>query len=115
MGGARVIENLLPVMRELGLVTIFEDVNFGRIGTLFDEHGNLLDDESIRLLGARDAYLVPTLVTYWALKQEGMNHGLPRGSWDKVDAVLGEGLGKQAKVLTDRQVKLALAAVSQRR
>jgi imidazolonepropionase-like amidohydrolase len=56
------------------------------------EHGNLLDDESIRLLGARDAYLVPTLVTYWALKQEGMNHGLPRGSWDKVDAVLGEGL-----------------------
>ena len=28
---------------------------------------------------------------------------------------MGEGLGKQAKVLTDRQVKLALAAVSQRR
>ena len=55
------------------------------------EHGNLLDDESIRLLRACDAYLVPTLVTYWALKQEGMNHGLPRGSWDKVDAVLGEG------------------------
>ena len=37
MGGARVIESLLPVMRELGLVTIFEDVNFGRIGTLFDD------------------------------------------------------------------------------
>ncbi len=47
-GGARVIENLLPVMRELGLVTIFEDVNFGRIGTLFDERGNLLDDNYIR-------------------------------------------------------------------
>src|SRR4029077_8646544 len=28
-GGARVIENLAPVMRELGLVIIFEDVNFG--------------------------------------------------------------------------------------
>src|SRR5712675_1758625 len=27
-GGARVIEALLPVMRELGLVTIFNDVNF---------------------------------------------------------------------------------------
>jgi hypothetical protein len=26
-GGARVIEGLLPVMRELGLVTIFRDVN----------------------------------------------------------------------------------------
>ena len=29
-GGVGVIEQLLPVMRELGLVTIFEDVNFGR-------------------------------------------------------------------------------------
>jgi hypothetical protein len=29
-GGARVIENMLPVMRELGLVTIFWDVNFSR-------------------------------------------------------------------------------------
>ena len=47
-GGARVIENLLPVMRELGLVTIFEDVNFGKIGTLFDERGNLLDENYIR-------------------------------------------------------------------
>jgi len=28
-GGARVIENLAPVMRELGFVIIFEDVNFG--------------------------------------------------------------------------------------
>ena len=48
VGGARVIESLLPVMRELGLVTIFEDVNFGKIGTLFDEHGQLLDENFIR-------------------------------------------------------------------
>jgi NAD(P)H-dependent FMN reductase len=47
-GGARVIENLLSVTRELGLVTIFEDVNFGKVGTLFDEHGNLLDQNFIR-------------------------------------------------------------------
>src|SRR5207237_630380 len=47
-GGARVIENLLPVMRELGLVTIFEDVNFGNVGKLFDEHGNLLDQDYVR-------------------------------------------------------------------
>jgi NAD(P)H-dependent FMN reductase len=47
-GGARVIEGLLPVMRELGLVMIFEDVNFGKIGTLFDERGNLLDENYIR-------------------------------------------------------------------
>jgi len=47
-GGARVIETLLPVMRELGLVTIFEDVNFARIGTLFDERGKLLDENFVR-------------------------------------------------------------------
>ena len=47
-GGTRVIESLLPVMRELGLVTIFEDVNFGRIGSLFDERGNLLDENFVR-------------------------------------------------------------------
>jgi len=47
-GGTRAIEHLLPVMRELGLVTIFEDVNFGEIGTLFDGHGNLLDENFVR-------------------------------------------------------------------
>jgi NAD(P)H-dependent FMN reductase len=49
-GGTRVIEQLLPVMRELGLVTIFEDMNFGRIGTVFDERGNLLDQNYVRRL-----------------------------------------------------------------
>ena len=47
-GGARVIEQLVPVMRELGLVIIFEDVNFGKVGTLFDERGNLLDENFVR-------------------------------------------------------------------
>src|SRR5438067_13790623 len=47
-GGARVIEQLLPVMRELGRVAIFEDVNFGKVGTLFDERVNLLDESYVR-------------------------------------------------------------------
>lgn len=47
-GGARVIENLLPVMRELGLVMIFEDVNFGKVGAVFDDRGNLIDENFIR-------------------------------------------------------------------
>ncbi len=43
-GGARCIENLLPVMRELGLVTIFWDLNFGNAAAqLFDPEGKLLD------------------------------------------------------------------------
>ncbi|POX42356.1 peptidase M38 [Streptomyces sp. Ru73] len=56
------------------------------------EHGNLLDDRSVELLREHDAYLVPTLVTYWALKEEGRAHGLPEASWRKVDEVLGAGL-----------------------
>jgi NAD(P)H-dependent FMN reductase len=42
-GGTRVIQNLLPVMRELGLVTIFYDLNFSDVQKLFDESGNLID------------------------------------------------------------------------
>ena len=42
-GGARVIENLLPVLRELGLVTIFWDGNFSSVGKLFDAEGKILD------------------------------------------------------------------------
>ncbi len=47
-GGARVIEALLPVMRELGLVTIFEDVNFGKVQDIFNEEGQLLDQSYVR-------------------------------------------------------------------
>src|SRR6267143_1975869 len=50
LGGARVIESLLPVKRELGLVTIFWDVNFGNVEKLFDERGNLLDQSYVRRL-----------------------------------------------------------------
>src|SRR5262245_65342931 len=42
-GGARAIQNLLPVMRELGLVTIFWDVNFSNVHKVFSTDGELLD------------------------------------------------------------------------
>src|ERR1700741_3668717 len=47
-GGARMIEHLLPVMRELGLVTTFTDVNFSKVGKLFNEDGELLDQGFVR-------------------------------------------------------------------
>ena len=47
-GGTRVIENLLPVMRELGLVTIFWDVNFSHAQKVFDTDGNLLEPHYIK-------------------------------------------------------------------
>ena len=43
-GGSRVIENMLPVLRELGLVTIFWDVNFTSVHSRFDDAGTLLDE-----------------------------------------------------------------------
>src|SRR5438093_13719697 len=46
-GGARVIEALLPVMRELGLVAIFNDVNFGHAAKIFGENGKLLDESFV--------------------------------------------------------------------
>ena len=42
-GGTRVVQSLLPVMREVGLVTIFWDVNFSSVNKVFDESGALLD------------------------------------------------------------------------
>jgi NAD(P)H-dependent FMN reductase len=42
-GGVRGIQNLVPVMRELGLVTIFWDVNFSGVQNVFDANGTLLD------------------------------------------------------------------------
>ena len=51
-GGTRVIENLLPVMRELGLVTIFWDGNFSSVGKAFDAAtGELLQPAYVRRLG----------------------------------------------------------------
>lgn len=63
-----------------------------RSGVRSIEHGNLLDDESLALFLEKDAFLVPTLVTYWALKEEGRDFGLSEGMWQKVDTVLETGL-----------------------
>ncbi|MBE9171017.1 NAD(P)H-dependent oxidoreductase [Pleurocapsales cyanobacterium LEGE 06147] len=49
-GGTRVIQSLLPVMRELGLITTFYDLNFGNVNKLFDESGKIAESE-------KEAYL----------------------------------------------------------
>lgn len=42
-GGVRVIDAMVPVVRELGLAVTFTDLNFPRVGEKFDADGNLLD------------------------------------------------------------------------
>ena len=53
-GGTRGIQDLLPVLRELGLVTIFWDVNFSSVQGTFDESGALRDQA---YLGRIDRFL----------------------------------------------------------
>lgn len=52
------------------------------------EHGNLADDDTLSAIRDAGVFLVPTIVTYWALQHEGLEHGLPRVSWEKVSDVL---------------------------
>lgn len=42
-GGTRVIESLVPMVRELGLAVTFSDLNFPSAESKFDESGKLLD------------------------------------------------------------------------
>lgn len=44
-GGVRGIENLVPVVRELGLAATFTDVQFPFVSKLFDESGKLTDEK----------------------------------------------------------------------
>ena len=45
-GGTRVVESFLPVLRELGLMTTFTDLNFSRVREAFDETGKLHDEKT---------------------------------------------------------------------
>jgi imidazolonepropionase-like amidohydrolase len=49
------------------------------------EHGNLIDEETARLIAEAGAYLVPTLVTYEALSEEGRSYGVPENVIRKID------------------------------
>jgi len=49
-GGTRVIQSMLPVMRELGLVTIFWDGNFSSVQKAFDAEGDLVEHAYVRRL-----------------------------------------------------------------
>jgi len=42
-GGTRVIEAMVPMVRELGLAVTFQDLNFPKIQKIFSEDGMLLD------------------------------------------------------------------------
>lgn len=55
------------------------------------EHGNLIDDSTIDLLLAKDAFLVPTMSTHEVLATEGVAAGMPKDMCDKVFEILEAG------------------------
>ena len=56
------------------------------------EHGNLIDEETARLIAEDEAYLVPTLVTYEALSEEGSSYGVPDSVIRKIDEAREHGI-----------------------
>lgn len=65
------------------------------------EHGNLIDAPTAQLMAERGAYLVPTLVTYDAMRRRGPDYGMSAYSLEKNQIVLEAGL---------RSLELARAA-----
>ncbi len=43
-GGTRVIESMVPMVRELGLAVTFNDLNFSKVAGKFDDDGKLIDE-----------------------------------------------------------------------
>jgi NAD(P)H-dependent FMN reductase len=43
-GGARVVESMVPMVRELGLAVTFTDLNFPAVQSKFDAEGHLLEE-----------------------------------------------------------------------
>jgi len=77
-----------------------------RCGIRSIEHGNLIDDSSVELMIERNAFLVPTLVTYWALKKDGVASGLPDWLLKKLDEVF-EGGARALELAHRRGVQIA--------
>ena len=71
------------------------------------EHGNLLDQGSIDLMLDDDRFLVPTLVVYHALVQEGTEAGLSADMVQKTWEVLDAGLDA-LKLAYQQNVNIAL-------
>jgi imidazolonepropionase-like amidohydrolase len=62
------------------------------LGVWSVEHGNLVTEATARLMAEKGAVVVPTLVTYEALAEDGPGLGLPADSIAKIEDVRGAGL-----------------------
>ncbi len=63
-----------------------------RAGVRSIEHGNLVDEATVRLMKTHGTYLVPTLATYAALGVEGLRLGWSPAMMDKLQRVQSRGV-----------------------
>ncbi len=73
------------------------------------EHGNLVDAPTAKLMQEKGAYMVPTLITYEGLANDGAKYGLPDESVQKIAKVRTNGL-KALEVLDAAGVKMGFGS-----
>lgn len=71
------------------------------------EHGNLIDEQAARLVAQKDAYVVPTLVTYTVLEEDGRESGWSEAMLEKLAIVKEAGLNS-IEICKRAGVKLGL-------
>lgn len=76
-----------------------------RCGVRTIEHGNLVDRGAAEVMKAHGAYMVPTLITYEGLANDGERYGLPLDSVKKIATVRTQGL-KALEILDEVGVKM---------
>jgi imidazolonepropionase-like amidohydrolase len=59
------------------------------LGVRSIEHATLIDEEAAQAVAAKDAWVVPTLATIWALLDDGPKLGLPPASQEKLQQISG--------------------------
>ncbi|AVJ30215.1 metal-dependent hydrolase family protein [Achromobacter spanius] len=76
-----------------------------RCGVRTIEHGNLVDHEAAQVMKEHGAYMVPTLITYEGLANDGERYGLPLDSVKKIATVRTQGLAA-LEILDEVGVKM---------
>jgi len=64
------------------------------------EHGNFLSLETAKLMAAKGAFLVPTLVTYKAIETNGQSFGFTEDNFSKLTEVMEAGLQSLEHAIT---------------
>ena len=65
-----------------------------------------MDEQTAKLMAEHGTFLVPTLVTYEKLHDEGARHGIPTESLDKLSRIIDAGLDS-LKVAAEAGVRIA--------